>query len=141
SNEDIYQVTKPAGILPHHQINTYSAGSGEEERKGSERDVDRRSMTSSMRQRSPQELAKHGSFVCFLMAHGRKDQQGRDCNYRWAMECRAFRLPRPGGKQAKIFFVQACRGSGTDEVTHRGWQSTSLPQSSHKNPPVPGSRE
>uniref|UniRef100_A0A1I8F920 CASPASE_P20 domain-containing protein n=1 Tax=Macrostomum lignano TaxID=282301 RepID=A0A1I8F920_9PLAT len=77
------------------------------------------------------ELAKHGSFVCFLMAHGRKDPQGRNCIIdNGHAECRA-RSARSGARsqssrppsaptwrgKPKIFFVQrSCRssGSGTD---------------------------
>uniref|UniRef100_A0A1I8FLE8 CASPASE_P20 domain-containing protein n=1 Tax=Macrostomum lignano TaxID=282301 RepID=A0A1I8FLE8_9PLAT len=90
------------------------------------------------------ELAKHGSFVCFLMAHGRKDPQGRDCIIHGhgvlspvlelAAKFKASVCPDLAGKP-KIFFVQACRGRGKDEVTHRGWQSTSCPRNPALYPP------
>ncbi|PAA75580.1 hypothetical protein BOX15_Mlig020959g1 [Macrostomum lignano] len=99
-HEDFYQVTNPQGFCLIININTYSTGSGEEERKGSERDVDRvrklfRKLSFTIKEvqnpttaeiddflnetKKSKELAKHGSFVCFLMAHGRKDAQRRDC--------------------------------------------------------------
>uniref|UniRef100_A0A1I8F2E4 ANK_REP_REGION domain-containing protein n=1 Tax=Macrostomum lignano TaxID=282301 RepID=A0A1I8F2E4_9PLAT len=148
-HEDFYQVTNPQGFCLIININAYSAGSGEEERKGSERDEaefhhhgEAKSTTAEIddflnETKKSKELAKHGSFVCFLMAHGRKDPQGRDCIIdghgvqspvlELAAKFKASVCPDLAGKP-KIFFVQACRGSGTDEVTHRGLAVDQLPQ-------------
>uniref|UniRef100_A0A1I8H0W7 ANK_REP_REGION domain-containing protein n=1 Tax=Macrostomum lignano TaxID=282301 RepID=A0A1I8H0W7_9PLAT len=163
-HEDFYQVTNPQGFCLIININTYSTGSGEEERKGSERDVDRvrklfRKLSFTIKEvqnpttaeiddflnetKKSKELAKHGSFVCFLMAHGRKDAQGRDCIIdghgvqspvlELAAKFKASVCPDLAGKP-KIFFVQACRGSGTDEVTHRGLAVDQLPPEFAQNP-------
>ncbi|PAA53037.1 hypothetical protein BOX15_Mlig032136g1, partial [Macrostomum lignano] len=163
-HEDFYQVTNPQGFCLIININTYSTGSGEEERKGSERDVDRvrklfRKLSFTIKEvqnpttaeiddflnetKKSKELAKHGSFVCFLMAHGRKDPQGRDCIIdghgvqspvlELAAKFKASVCPDLAGKP-KIFFVQACRGSGTDEVTHRGLAVDQLPPEFAQNP-------
>uniref|UniRef100_A0A1I8IJR4 Caspase-14 n=1 Tax=Macrostomum lignano TaxID=282301 RepID=A0A1I8IJR4_9PLAT len=163
-HEDFYQVTNPQGFCLIININAYSAGSGEEERKGSERDVERvrklfRKLSFTiMEKQNPttaeiddflnetkksKELAKHGSFVCFLMAHGRKDPQGRDCIIHGhgvlspvlelAAKFKASVCPDLAGKP-KIFFVQACRGRGKDEVTHRGLAVDQLPPEFAQNP-------
>uniref|UniRef100_A0A1I8GM64 CASPASE_P20 domain-containing protein n=1 Tax=Macrostomum lignano TaxID=282301 RepID=A0A1I8GM64_9PLAT len=143
--EDFYPVTNPQGFCLIINISEYDRGSditfNFEERQGSDRDVDRvkrvfESLRFIVRIKNDltveqvdnflneikilPDLAKHGSFVCFLMAHG-----SHDCIY--GRDGFPYKVRKLTGKfkssvcrslegKPKVFFIQACRGSRRDRV-------------------------
>uniref|UniRef100_A0A1I8HWR6 ANK_REP_REGION domain-containing protein n=1 Tax=Macrostomum lignano TaxID=282301 RepID=A0A1I8HWR6_9PLAT len=126
--EDFYPVTNPQGFCLIINISEYDRGSditfNFEERQGSDRDVDRvkrvfESLRFIVRIKNDltveqvdnflneikilPDLAKHGSFVCFLMAHG-----SHDCIY--GRDGFPYKVRKLTGK------FKACRGSRRDRV-------------------------
>uniref|UniRef100_A0A1I8GRA2 Caspase-3 n=1 Tax=Macrostomum lignano TaxID=282301 RepID=A0A1I8GRA2_9PLAT len=146
--EDFYPVTNPQGYCLIINISEYDSGSditlNFEERQGSDRDVDRvkqiferlrfivkikKDLTAEQLddflheiKKSP-DLAKHGSFVCFLMAHGSHDciygKNGVPCEIRNLTEKFKSSVCRSLEGKPKVFFIQACRGSRRDRAVAR----------------------
>uniref|UniRef100_A0A1I8FKD6 Germinal center associated signaling and motility n=1 Tax=Macrostomum lignano TaxID=282301 RepID=A0A1I8FKD6_9PLAT len=138
-HENIYQVTKHRrDSASSSTSNTYSAGSGEEERKGSE--------AGCGPNKEVQELANHGSLSASLMAHGPQGPTGKGLQLSMAMECRVGsgarkpssrpRLPRRWRQEQDSSLSQACLAVAQDEVTHRGLAVDQLPPRVRRQKPA-----
>uniref|UniRef100_A0A1I8HPJ2 Caspase-3-like n=1 Tax=Macrostomum lignano TaxID=282301 RepID=A0A1I8HPJ2_9PLAT len=146
--EDFYPVTNPQGYCLIINISKYDSGSditlSLAERQGSDRDVDRvkqiferlrfivkikKDLTAEQLDdflheiKKSRDLAKHGSFVCFLMAHGSHDciygKNGVPCEIRNLTEKFKSSVCRSLEGKPKVFFIQACRGSRRDRAVAR----------------------
>ncbi|PAA51405.1 hypothetical protein BOX15_Mlig016858g2 [Macrostomum lignano] len=142
---DFYPVTDPQGYCLIINISKYESGSditfSITERKGSDRDVEqakrvferlrfivkiKKDLTTEQLDdflseiKKSRDLAKHGSFVCFLMAHGSHDCiYGRDgCPYEIRKVTERFQTSvcRSLEGKPKVFFIQAGRGSRQDRT-------------------------